>query len=912
MNMERSPLAETRSTCCYCGVGCGVIIQHDVGRIVGVRGDPDHPANFGRLCSKGAALHETASLTGRVLHPELRTQRGLARVPISWDGAIEHAADRFAAIIREYGPDAVAFYISGQFLTEDYYVFNKLAKGLIGTNNIDSNSRLCMSSAVAGYKQTLGVDAPPACYEDIDHTDCLLICGANPAYAHPILFRRIEAAKARNPALRIIVADPRRTDTAASADLHLPVLPGTDLVLLNAMLHVMLWEDLIDRDYIRAHTEGFDELRSAVREITPAAASQMCGVPVDDIVTAARWFGQARAALSMWCQGLNQSTHGTHNTAALVHLHLATGQIGRPGAGPLSLTGQPNAMGGREVGGMSNLLTAHRDLGSAEDREWVASYWGVPSVPAQPGRTAVELFDALENGNVKAIWIACTNPAQSLPQLERVQAGLKRAEFVVLQEAFATTETVPYADLLLPATTWGEKDGTVTNSERRITRVRKAVEPPGEARPDWRIACDFALVLGQRLGSDAQRMFPYRMSDEIFAEHAESTRGRDLDIATLDYAKLERDGPQQWPYRNGEGTVRLYADGQFPTPSGRARFVNISMRTTAENIDARFPLRMTTGRLRDQWHGMSRTGRIARAFGHVREPLLSMHPDDMSRRGLKNGDFAELRSRRGRIVLRVEASADMSRGQVFVPMHFGASHLSHAGVNALCSSAFDPYSKQPELKHAAVQVDKCVLGWQLVASRTAADGYAEEESALAWMAALRPLLQRFDYAYVSLVGRARTAVSLQIGNRVPVSVDDMAAIDAAIELHAESCSAYEDKRRGIFKRALVIDNRLLGFRLGGDVSAAGWLEDAMVENRPADVLRRWMLGPYAEPPLATTVPARGRIVCNCHGVAESEIRASIARGCGMEDLQQELRCGTNCGSCLPELRRMLGEVAHTV
>jgi len=912
MNMERSPLAETRSTCCYCGVGCGVIVQHDAGRIVGVRGDPEHPANFGRLCSKGAALHETATLTGRVLAPELRMQRDLPRVPIGWDAAIEHAANRFAAIIREHGPDAVAFYISGQLLTEDYYVFNKLAKGLVGTNNVDSNSRLCMSSAVAGYKQTLGVDAPPACYEDIDHADCLLIWGANPAYAHPILFRRIEAAKARNPELRIIVADPRRTDTAAGADLHLPVMPGTDLVLLSAMLHVLLWEDLIDRDYIRAHTEGFEELRSAVHEITPAAASQVCGVPVDDIVTAARWFGRARAALSMWCQGLNQSTHGTHNTAALVHLHLATGQIGRPGAGPLSLTGQPNAMGGREVGGMANLLSAHRDLASAEDRDWVARYWGVDAVPAQAGLTAVELFDVLESGGVKAVWIACTNPAQSLPQLERVHAGLRRAEFVVLQEAYATTETTPYADLLLPAATWGEKEGTVTNSERRITRVRKAVEPPGAAKPDWRIACDFALALGERLGRDASRMFPYRRAEDIFVEHAQSTRGRDLDIAALDYATLERDGPQQWPYRNGEGAARLYTDGRFPTPSGRARFVPIAMRTTAENIDARLPLRMTTGRLRDQWHGMSRTGRIARAFGHVREPALGMHPDDMDRRGLKDGDFAELRSRRGHIVLRVEASADMSRGQVFVPMHFGASHLSHAGVNALCASAFDPYSKQPELKYAAVQVEKRALGWQLVASRRAAEGLDGQENALAWMQSLRPLLARFDYAYVNLTGRARTAACLRIAHREPLSAQDIAAIDAAIELHDASCSVYEDKRRGIFKRALVADNRLLGFRLGGDVSAAGWLEDVMVEDRPAQVLRRWMLGPYAEPPLATAKPARGRIVCNCHGVAETEIKAGIARGCGLEALQQELRCGTSCGSCLPELRRMLSEVAHTV
>lgn len=910
--MDAADLRETRSTCCYCGVGCGVLIQHQGDRIVGVRGDPDHPANHGRLCSKGATLHETTALAGRVLYPELRRRRTLGRQRVGWDDAIEYAAGRFAEIVREHGPDAVAFYISGQLLTEDYYVFNKLAKGLLGTNNVDSNSRLCMSSAVAGYKQTLGVDAPPACYDDIDRADCLVIWGANPAYAHPILFRRIEAAKERKPGMRIIVVDPRRTDTAAGADLHLAVVPGTDLVLLNAILHILIWEDRIDRDFIRDHTEGFDELRSLVREITPAAASQICGVPVDDIVTAARWFGEAGSALSMWCQGLNQSIHGTHNTAALVHLHLATGQIGRPGAGPLSLTGQPNAMGGREVGGMANLLTAHRDLANAEDRAWVANFWGVEAVPERPGRTAVELFDALESGEIKAVWIACTNPAQSLPHLSRVQAAFAQAEFVVLQDAFSTTETAEYADLLLPAASWGEKDGTVTNSERRITRVHRAVAPPGEARPDWRIACDFARVLGRKLGRDADRMFPYRSPEEIFTEHASSTRGRDLDIASLDYATLDRDGPQQWPYRDGKGTPRLYADGRFPTASGRARFVKIDTRTAAENIDARYPLRMTTGRLRDQWHGMSRTGRTARAYGHVPEPMLSMHPDDMERRELRPGTFARIRSRRGQIVLRVESSSDLQRGQVFVPMHYGASHLSHAGVNVLCLSAFDPYSKQPELKHAAVQVEKCVLPWEVVAVRRAPQADEGREDALRWLEALRPLLRDFDYAHVSLKGRRHAAATLRIAHREPLTEAQMAGIDAALELSSERCSLYEDGRRGISKLAWVEGDSLIGFRLAGEVSATDWLADVLTEDKPAAALRRWMLGPFSTPPLATAMPAAGRIVCNCHGVAETQILGCIGRGADMERLQQELRCGTNCGSCLPELRRMLSRTATVV
>jgi assimilatory nitrate reductase catalytic subunit len=895
-------MAETRSTCCYCGVGCGLIIEHDGDRIRNVRGDPDHPANRGQLCSKGATLHLTGGTQGRALHPEMRASRNEARVRTSWDGALDAAATSFARIIRDHGPDAVAFYISGQFLTEDYYVFNKLAKGLIGTNNVDSNSRLCMSSAVAGYRQTLGKDAQPACYEDIDAADCVLVWGANPAYAHPVVFRRIEQARARNPATRLIVVDPRRTDTAAEADLHLPILPGTDLVLLNAMLHVLLWEGLVDWAFVRAHTEGFETLRDAVRETTPATASQVCGLPADDIVTAARWFGQAKAALSMWCQGLNQSTHGTHNTAALVHLHLATGHIGRPGAGPLSLTGQPNAMGGREVGAMANLLSAHRDLASAEDRAWVARFWGVDEVPARPGKTAVELFDALASGEVKAVWIACTNPAQSMPQLSRIREALSTAEFVVVQDAFTTTETVPFADVLLPAATWGEKEGTVTNSERRITHVRKAIAAPAEARADWRIGCDLALRLGPLIGKDSKRLFSYDCEEDVFAEHAASTRGTDLDISALSYLVLDRDGPQQWPYRDGAGTPRLFTDGRFDTPSGRARFVAIEAGIVAEDIDARHPLRLTTGRLRDQWHGMSRTGRVARLFSHAEEPVVAMHADDMARRGLHSGDLAWVRSRRGRVPLRVEASADIFPGQAFAPMHFGARHLSHAGINELTLAAFDRFSKQPELKHAAVQIERATLPWGLVALRAAPGG--DSEQVLAWLDRVQPLLAGFSYAYAGLIGQDRPAVVLRIAHEQPIAPARIAQIDACLDLPAEICLSYSDARRDVAKQALLTDGRLLGFRLYGDLSAADWLRALLLAQEPVESLRRWMLGPFTSPPAGTHGRPAGRIVCNCFGVSESEIRAQVEAGAGIERIQAELRCGTSCGSCLPEIKRM--------
>ncbi len=896
---------ETRSTCCYCGVGCGVIIEHDGGRITGVKGDPDHPANFGRLCTKGSTLHLSARPDTRALHPELRTARDLPRSRVSWDAALAHAADRFAAIIDEHGPDAVAFYISGQLLTEDYYVFNKLAKGLIGTNNVDTNSRLCMSSAVSAYKQTLGADAPPCSYEDIDHTDCLLIAGGNPAYAHPIVYRRIEDARRANPAMKMIVVDPRRTDTASDADLHLPLLPGTDIWLYNAMLHVLLWEGHADDTFIAAHTEGFAELRKHVRDITPAVAAEVCGLRAEDIVTAAKWFGESKAAMSMWCQGLNQSHHGTHNGTALIALHLATGQIGRPGAGPFSLTGQPNAMGGREVGGMANLLSAHRDMANAEHRAEVAALWGLPDVPAQPGLTAVELFDAVRDGKVKAVWIACTNPAHSMPDQARIVEALKAAEFVVVQDAFRGTESAAFADLLLPATTWGEKEGTVTNSERRITHVNAALPAAGESRADWVIARDFARALGTRLGRNAEALFPYETVEQVFAEHVESTRGRDLDITGLSYALLDRLGPQQWPFPAGaeSGTATLYTDRRFATANGRARFVVPSAATTAEKIDARYPLHLNTGRLRDQWHCMSRTGQVARLYSHVDEPRVEVHADDLARRGLKDGDLVRIKSRRGEIVLRAYASNAQRPGSTFVAMHWGRNALSNSGANALTAGRVDPYSKQPELKHAAVQMSRADLPFQALLLRTETSDDAAQQLTLTRMEALAPLLARFAYASLSMAGRDRPALVLRIAHDQPIPEDWLAELDRLCGLDHPACLAYRDARRDITKRALIEDGLLTGIRLTGETAAAAWLREVMVERQPTAELRRWLFAPLATPPVAAK--SRGRIVCNCLDVAEPDIVEAIAGGADLDTLQATLRCGTSCGSCVPELKRML-------
>jgi len=889
---------ETKSTCCYCGVGCGVIIETENDKITHVKGDPDHPANFGRLCTKGSTLHLTAKLDARALYPELRTTRDAPRERVSWDTSLDFVVNKFADTIAKHGPDSVAFYLSGQLLTEDYYVFNKLAKGLIGTNNVDTNSRLCMSSAVAGYKTTLGADSPPTCYEDIDHTQCLFIAGSNTAFAHPIIFRRIEDAKANNPDMKVVVVDPRRTDTAQFADLHLAILPGTDVALFNGLLHIMLWEGLLDMDYIREHTEGFDALKETVREYTPKMVADICGINEKDIILAAKWFG-AGPTLSMYCMGLNQSVHGTDKNASLINLHLATGQIGKQGAGPFSLTGQPNAMGGREVGGMANLLSGHRDLSKPEDRAEVANLWGVDDVPATPGKTAVEMFDAVKSGQIKAIWIACTNPAHSMPDLNNVIAALDNAELVVLQDAFNNTDSNQYADVVFPATTWGEKEGTVTNSERRITRLNSAAKKPGETRHDWEIGVEFAQRLEKKLARD-KTLFAYPTTESIFNEHRETTRGRDLDITGLSYELLETQGPQQWPFRDGdsEGEKRLYTDGVFQTDNGKAKFTNAIYQPTADVTNVRQPLHLLTGRLRDQWHGMSRTGTIAQLYNHVEEPLLSMNADDMQRRQLKDGDIVKLSNKRGELNIRIQTSDEVKPAQTFLPMHWGRQFMNGLGANALMPADVDKTSKQPELKHTAVRVEKLDLPWQMTVMRTCHD--------LGLLAEIRKLLKHFDYATCGLYGREQGMVVLRASHTEQPSAEVIAQLDVLLGMvEGAPMLNYDDAKRSVSKRILVEEGQVTGVRLIGETLAADWLKQVMLEGQITDELRKWALAPLSTPP--TGQKSRGKIICNCYDVSENEIIETCEMGADLQTLQAKLKCGTECGSCVPELKRMVSQ-----
>lgn len=917
----------TRSTCPYCGVGCGVLIDATGdgadARIVGVRGDPAHPANFGRLCTKGSTLHMTATpmvrAQQRLLQPAWRATRDAPLQPMAWDTTTQRLADRLLAIRAEHGPDAIGLYISGQLLTEDYHAFNKLARGLIGTNNIDSNSRLCMSSAVVGYKQSLGADAPPTCYDDLEQTDCLFIAGANTAWAHPILFRRIEAARAARPAMKIIVVDPRRTETAEFADLHLALKPGSDIALFHGMLHAAIWESWIDAAFIERHTSGFDALKALVRTMTPAESARLTGLKETDILQAAQWFARSPSTLSLYCMGLNQSSSGAAKNTALINLHLATGQIGRAGAGPFSLTGQPNAMGGRESGGMATLLPGHRDPGNAAHRAEVAALWGVDGLPERAGKTAVELFQAAARGELKALWIACTNPAQSMPDQALVRAALERCELVILQEAFAGTATAAFADVVLPAATWAEKEGTVTNSERRISRVRAALPAAGESRADWRIVRDVARRMEAALRPGQASLFAWDREEQLWLEHREATLGRDLDIGGLSYPMLE-EAPRQWPWPAGASaaTTRLYEDGEFAHPDGRARFITKPFAPTAEVQDARFPMALSTGRLRDQWHGMSRSGTVARLFAGEPEPAVTMHPQDIDQRGLTTASLVRVRSRRGELIVPLRADEGVGAQQAWLPMHWGSEFLGGrglSGINALTQPAYCPDARQPELKFTAVAVEAVQLPWRVFGA-----AWVGPREGAALRSQLRALMAEADYA-CCLPGPAQEGLdelegwSLELAFAEPPPAPVVQALAAVLQLNGVGVLRYADGRRGR-SRSLRLDGegteaKLQSLMRVGEGGEAAWLDTLWRERAPVAPFGRRLLAPDAASPAMPVSPQ----ICNCFNVREDAIGACLRRlpegspETRLAALQGELRCGTQCGSCLPALRRLVHTTA---
>ncbi len=687
-----------KTTCCYCGVGCGIIVSKDKKGSVTVEGDPDYPVNKGFLCSKGMNLHHTANdRSDRLLYPQMRFSRSMPMQRVSWDQALERTAAVFRTFIKKYGPDSVAFYVSGQCLTEEYYVINKLIKGFIGSNNIDTNSRLCMSSAVAAYKLALGEDSVPVCYDDIELSDCIFVTGANPAWCHPILWRRVEAHKAANPHVKIIVADPRKTDTSSIADLHLQLNPGSDITLNNAIGRVLIENGSIDQTFVDQHAEGFIAYREKVFSTSLEDASKLCGISVPDILMAAEIIGRSKGFLTMWTMGLNQSAEGVNKNLSLINLNLITGQIGKPGAGPFSLTGQPNAMGGREVGGLSNMLPAHRNLLNEADRKAVQQFWGGVDISAQPGLTATEMFEALEDGRLKAIWIICTNPLVSLPNVRQAEAALKKAKFVVVQEISSKPETLQYADVILPAATWLEKEGTMTNSERRISHLPKVIDAPGEALPDAEIITRFARKMGYH-------GFDFASFNEIFVEHTKLTAGTNLDIDGLNYDVLKEKRSVQWPLKEGD---RLFKDHQFYTASRKAVIHAVSQEDRSEALSEEFPLVLTTGRIRDQWHTMSRSGKVSKLKRHISQAFLEIHPVDARRLQIEDSDIVVVRSARGEVRVPAKVSATIKPGVVFLPMHWGkiaGNDLNR--TNNITANLVDPISKEPDFKYCAVSVQR--------------------------------------------------------------------------------------------------------------------------------------------------------------------------------------------------------------
>jgi len=725
----------TKTLCPYCGVGCGLEVLPPAlpGKAVNrdkegtpiwqVRGDRGHPSSRGMVCVKGATIAE-ALHKDRLLHPMLRDSLDEPFRRVSWDEALNQIVTRIQTVRLTQGSDAICLYGSGQFNTEDYYVAQKLMKGCLGTNNFDANSRLCMSSAVAGYVQSFGADGPPCCYEDLDLTDCAFLIGTNTAECHPIVFNRLRKHHKKNSHVKLIVVDPRRTETAEVADLHLAIRPGTDIDLLNGIAFLLMQWGYLDEAFIEECTTGFPELAEVLQSYTPALVAGRCGIPIEDLETAAALWGESKRVLSLWSMGLNQSSEGTAKVRSLINLHLMTGQIGKPGAGPFSLTGQPNAMGGREAGGLSQLLPGYRSVTDPQHRAEVEQFWGLApgQISPTPGRTAWDMITGLEQEAVGLLWIAATNPVVSMPDLERTKAALRRSPFTIYQDAYYPTETSAYAHILLPAAQWSEAPGVVTNSERRVTLCNQFRTPPGEARPDWVI---FAEV-GRRLGFAKQ--FNFNAVGEVFDEFVQLTRGRPCDMSGMSHDRLKKEGPLQWPCPEEAEPIaqtpkprgwlrwllhptqtehpakRLYTDWKFHTPDSKARFGAYHSRGLAEPPDPEFPLVLTTGRLYGHWHTQTRTGRIPKIQQMYSHPWIEIHPRDAENRGIQPETLVEVRSRRGCARFLAKVTTAIAPGTVFVPMHWGSLWADHAEANALTHPERCPDSKQPELKACAVQL----------------------------------------------------------------------------------------------------------------------------------------------------------------------------------------------------------------
>jgi assimilatory nitrate reductase catalytic subunit len=878
-------LRTTRTTCPYCGVGCGVLATPSGDGAVAIAGDPSHPANAGRLCSKGSALGETVGLEGRLLHPMIRCKGTLERV--AWSDALDHVAHRMQHIVARDGADAVAFYLSGQLLTEDYYVANKLMKGFVGTANVDTNSRLCMSSSVAGHRRAFGADTVPGCYEDLDHADLLVLVGSNAAWCHPVLFQRMRKNKEERGA-RIVVIDPRRTDTANDVDLFLGVRPGTDSALFAGLLVHLADTGALGRDYIAEHTSGFDEALDRARGLAGgvAATALATGLTEQDVAAFFAMFRDTPRVVTLYSQGVNQSAQGTDKVNAILNCHLATGRIGKLGASPFSLTGQPNAMGGREVGGLANQLAAHMNF-TPPDIDRVRRFWKAPRIATHEGLKAVQLFEAIERGEVKALWVMGTNPAVSLPDADRVRKALGKLELFVVSENVLSNDTVESGvHVLLPALAWGEKSGTVTNSERRISRQRAFLPAPGEARPDWWILSEVAKRLGFAAG------FNYKSAADIFREHAalsafENGGSRDFDIGALQ--SLSDDAydalaPVQWPApEGGDVRARLFAEGGFFTNDGKARFVAPEVPALRSETTAARPLRLNTGRIRDQWHTMTRTGLSQRLGAHLPEPFVEIHPLDAGKYGVTDDSFARITTDYGQCILKVVVSERQQRGTLFAPIHWSEMNASHGRVGALVAPFTDPFSGQPEAKAtpAAIAPYEYVFRGFVLSRRELA-----LPQHLWWTRVT--VAGGFGYLFADNADLARW----------PLWLHGSAGDDIA---------EYRDFGGGVFRAASFAGDRIETCLFVGPAHDAGdWdvVKSLFAAERVTDEQRRMLLSGKSTEGAASTGP----VVCACFGVGRATICDTIAAGARTAaEIGARLKAGTNCGSCVPELKRLIAE-----
>jgi assimilatory nitrate reductase catalytic subunit len=871
METVAAPACATATTCPYCGVGCGVLATPDGLGGAAIAGDPAHPANAGRLCSKGSALGETLGLEERLLHPTI------GGVRVSWDAALDRVADRFAAAIREHGPDSVALYVSGQLLTEDYYVANKLMKGFVGSANIDTNSRLCMASSVAGHRRAFGTDTVPGTYEDIEPADLVVLVGSNLAWCHPVLFQRLAAAKTARPGMRVVLIDPRRTATAEIADAHLAVAPGSDVALFAGLLNRIAAAGAVDAAYAGAHVAGLEAAVAAASGWGVAEAAAATGLAPDAVAAFyADWIATERV-VTLWSQGVNQSARGTDKVNAIINCHLATGRIGRPGMGPFSVTGQPNAMGGREVGGLATMLAAHLDIENPEHRDRVRAFWNAPRVAERPGLKAVDMFRAVADGRIKALWIMATNPAVSLPEAQAVRDALAACPFVVVSDVSARSDTLAFAHVALPALAWGEKDGTVTNSDRTISRQRAFLPPPGDARADWRALADVAARLGW---ADA---FAYQTPADVFREHAalSGAAGRDFDIsdkAAISDADYDALRPFRW------GPERFFADGGFLTPDGRARAVPTPYAPARASTTLERPYTLNTGRVRDHWHTMTRTGLSPRLSAHMAEPFVELHPDDAARLGVAPADLVALESDTGRAVLRALVTDRARPGSLFAPIHWTADACPAGRIGALIAAETDPVSGQPALKSAAVAARRFPAAWHALAlsrrrpTPEGCDYWALARRKGGWTAELAGLTPPEDWPAFAraLVGASADAVPLMLA----------------------------DPARGVFRAVFRdADGRIEGAVLAGPdpvpASRATLAAALSGEGVPAEAVLAGRAG-------AETVDP-GPTVCACFEIGLNVIARAVAEQ-GLADVDavgRALSAGTNCGACRPEIARLI-------